>query len=87
MIHRLVKVFSEQNYVDKFLRGELYARRLSWFKNLEDDNGRGDEFEAAIIPQLDNLTLTLQSKDAAAGVIEESIISKEEFASPPNYST
>ena len=35
MIHFLAKVFSEQDHADKFLRGELYTRRLSWFKKLE----------------------------------------------------
>ncbi len=83
MIHFLVKVFSEQVYAEKFLRGELYARRLSWFKKLEDDYGRGDEFEAAVIPQLDNLIVTLRSKDTTTGVEEKFTISKEDFASPP----
>ena len=34
MIHFLVEVLSEQDHADKFMRGELYARRLSWFKRL-----------------------------------------------------
>ena len=50
MIHFLVKVFSEAEHADRFLLGEMYARRLSWFKKLESDQGRGDEYEAAIMP-------------------------------------
>ena len=83
MIHFLVKVFSKKSHAEKFLSGELHAKRLSWFKKLEGDSVRGDEFEAAIVPQLDNLIFTMRSENEETGVIEESTIQKEEFASPP----
>ena len=46
----LVKVFSNKEYACKFLQGELHAKQLSWFKHLEGDGARGDEFEGADIP-------------------------------------
>ena len=83
MIHFLVKVFSEQDHANKFLRGELSVRRLSWFKKLEGDDGRGDEYEAAIMPRRDNLIITLESKDVVSGEVEEFTIPMEDLAAPP----
>ena len=83
MIHFLVKVFSEQDHADKFLRGELYARRLSWFKKLEGDDGRRDEYEAAIMPRRDNLIITLEAKNVVTGEVEEFTIPMEDLAAPP----
>ena len=83
MIHFLVKMFSEPEHADKFLRGELYARRLSWFKKLESDEGRGDEYEAAIMPRRDNLIITLEAKTMETGEVEEFTIPMEDLAAPP----
>ena len=83
MIHFLVKVFSEQDHANKFLRGELSVRRLSWFKKLDGDDGRGDEYEAAIMPRRDNLIITLESKDVVSGEVEEFTIPMEDLAAPP----
>ena len=83
MIHFLVKVFSEQDHADKFLRGELYARRLSWFKKSECDDGRGDEYEATIIARRHNLIITLKAKNVVTGEVEEFTIPMEDLAAPP----
>ena len=83
MIHFLVKVFSEPEHADRFLRGELYARRLSWFKKLESAEGRGDEYEAAIMPQRENLIINLTAHNMATGEVEEFTIPSEDLAAPP----
>ena len=83
MIHFLVKVFSEQDHADKFLRGEVYARRLSWFKKLEGDDERADEYEAAIMLRRENLTFTLGAKNVVSGEVEEFTIPMEDLAAPP----
>ena len=83
MVQFLVKIFSEQDYADRFLRGELHARRLSWFKKLEGDDGRGDEYEAAIMPRRDNLIIKLEAKNVVTGEVEEITIPTEDLAAPP----
>ena len=82
MIFFLVKVFSKQDHADKLLKGELYSRRLSWFKNLEIDKERGDEYEAASVLRPEGLTLPLASTDVATGKTEEVTVTEWEFASP-----
>ena len=78
-----LKVLSEQDHADKFMRGELYARRLSWFKRLEGDDGRGDEYEAAIMLRRDNLIITLEAKNEVTGEVEELTIPMDDLAAPP----
>ena len=45
-----VKFFSEKKYAHDFIRGNVYASRLSYFKDIEgtDDSGRADRHEGAI---------------------------------------
>jgi hypothetical protein len=46
MGHRILyKYFSNNKYADDFLDGQLLFRSLSYFRNLEDGNVRGDEGE------------------------------------------
>ena len=45
----LIKVTSRQDYSDQFLNGDLYCNRLSCFRMLEDDDQRGDSFEATMV--------------------------------------
>ena len=80
VIWLLVKVFSEQDHADRFLRGELYARRLSWFKNLEGDDERGDEHEAAAVLPRDGTTLTIET--VVDGKLQEVKIGEDDLASP-----
>ncbi len=83
MIHFLVKVFSEPEHADRFLWGELYARRLAWFKKLESDEGRGDEYEAAIMARRENLIINMAAHNLVAGEVEEFTILSEDLAAPP----
>ena len=80
VIYMLVKVFSEQDHADRFLRGELYARRLSWFKNLEGDDERRDEHEAAAVLPRDGTTITMET--VVDGKLQEVRIAKDGLASP-----
>ena len=53
----LVKVFSESRYAENFIRGNLYARRLTHFKRIEDTDGRGDEYEGAVLRDINHMIL------------------------------
>ena len=79
-IYLLVKLFSDQDHANRFLRGELYARRLSWFKNLAGDYERGDEHEAAAVLPRDGTTLTMET--VADGEIQEVKVGKDDLAGP-----
>ena len=84
MIHFLMKVFEEKQHADSFIRGELYSNRLSWFKKVEDSDGRGDEYEGAAMLQPDNLVIKLTARDQETGeVLEEFTITPDEHAAPP----
>ena len=48
----LAKVCETKEHAEAFLKGSMYANRLSYFKNLEGAYGRGDEYEGAIMPLL-----------------------------------
>ena len=85
MIVFLVKVFSDQVHAGKFLQGEMYARRLSWFKELENDTDRGDDHEAAVVSHLDGFTITLNPTDLATGETEEVTITGSDLARPPVF--
>lgn len=45
-----VKVFDSQKYVEDFIKGNLFANRLSYFKKFEEDEGanRGDKHEGVV---------------------------------------
>ena len=61
MIAFLAKVFNKREHAEAFLKGSMYANRLSYFKDIEGaDNARGDEFEGAIMPPLDGSILNLE---------------------------
>ena len=86
MIFFLVKVFTKEDHANKFLRGELYARRLSWFKGIECDevdDERRDEYEAAVMLRRDNLIITLEAKGMVTGEVEKFTIPMEDLAAPP----
>ena len=83
MIFFLVKVFQEREHADAFLRGEMYANTLSYFKKIEGDDGRGDEDEGAIMPPIDGLTITLQGTDLDTGEVNTVAITAADLAAPP----
>lgn len=42
-----LKIFSEENHLNDFLAGNLFMKPVTYFKKLEDNQIRGDEFEGA----------------------------------------
>ena len=81
MIFYLAKVFEHREHADKFIRGEVYCRTLAYFKELEDQHGRGDSDEGAIVLPLEGLVMTLESTDPGTGEVTKHIL--EGFAAPP----
>ena len=59
LIYGLAKFFQEEKYANDFVEGKLFANRLSYFKELEGDQERGDEDEGAIVFPLGSFTLDL----------------------------
>ena len=84
MIHFLVKVFAEEEHAVSFLRGDMFANRLSWFKKIEATDGRGDQYEGAVVLQPDNLVIQLNATDKETGeVLQEFTFTKDDLAAPP----
>ena len=84
MIHFLLKIFAEKQHAGSFLRGEMHANRLSWFKKIESSDGRGDEYEGAVMLQRDNLVIHMTASDGETGeVLSESTITQGEHVAPP----
>ena len=83
MIFFLAKIFAKKVHADAFVSGSMFANRLSYFKRIENRDGRGDEYEGAIIPELDGLTFSLTSTDLQTGEVDEFTFPEEDFAAPP----
>ena len=84
MIFFLAKVFDQEEYARAFMRGDIFANRLSHFKMIEDGERRGDEYEGAIMPQLEGLIITLQPTDSDTGeMLGEITIPGHDLAAPP----
>lgn len=49
-----VKILERESYVDDLLDGKLYAKRISWFRNVEneDGSGRNDPHEGTLLLDL-----------------------------------
>ena len=62
----LIKVTSKLDHADQFLRGDLYCNRLEYFRHRENDNQRGDRFEASMVYPPDSL-LTLRNTNLKTG--------------------
>ena len=83
MIVFLAKVFEKKEHAEAFLKGSMYANRLSYFKNLGGAYGRGDEYEGAIMPPLDDFASTLKATDPTTGEVVSSItMTGEDLAAP-----
>ena len=67
MIIYLAKAFKEREHAEKFIRGEMYCNQLSYFKKLEDREGRGDTDEGAIVFPLEGLVMTVGTKAPGTG--------------------
>ena len=83
MIFFFAKIFEKKEHADDFVRGSLFANRLSYFKRIENREGRGDKYEGAIMPRLDGLSITLTCTDIETGEVSEITIPEEDFAAPP----
>ena len=79
----LIKVTSSQEYADKLLQGDLFARRLSGFRKLEGDSQRGDSFEASIVYPHDQSKFVFETKDPVTGKKEVLVIPPEDLAANP----
>ena len=88
VIQGLVKIYSEKEHADKFLRGEMFARRLSWFRKLKgederSEDGRSDEYEGAAVLPKDESILNLEAHDLLSGEVRRiPTISGDDLANP-----
>lgn len=56
----LIKVSPKQEYVNQFLAGKLFSQRLEKFRQMENDQQRGDSYEGTMVYPPGSI-LTLQS--------------------------
>ena len=77
MILFLVKVFEREEYANDFLMGKMFINPLSYFKKIEGDDGRGDEYEGAIIFPLESAIITLKPNDPETGESWEHTLTRE----------
>ena len=83
MIFFLAKFFREKEHANDFIRGQLFANRISYFKRIEGHDGRGDEDEGAIMSKNDGLTLELTATDVETGeVVSKHTLYGTELAAP-----
>ena len=54
-----VKVFKQEVHARDFMRGDVFARPLPWFRELEDDQERGDEHEGAALMDSPDMRMTV----------------------------
>ena len=80
MVPLLVKFFDEENYANDFLNGILYSNRLSYFKRLEDHEGRGDKYEGGIFLPSDETTIRLTATANGDHNFESITIPPEDLA-------
>lgn len=79
----LVKVFGDEVHARAFMDGELFARRLSYFKGLDGSDIRRDEDEGAVMLQREGGVLELTAKNPETGEILSSIrIPGSQLAAP-----
>lgn len=65
-IYLLIKIFDKEKYADAFIqKGELFCRTLGDFKKADEEDGRGDRFEAVTDwYQPDQIKLAITYKDS-----------------------
>jgi hypothetical protein len=70
----LIKFFEEEVHADAFLqRGEMLCRNLGYFKQCEEDDGRGDPYEGVsdwFQPDQIELKITLKGPDGTENDVE-----------------
>jgi hypothetical protein len=79
----LYKYFSERKWAEEFLKGELLFHSLSYFRDYEDNNVRGDQNEGTVIFRPDNglvvNNLTQGTTFLLPGYAIESAVKQEEI--------
>ena len=84
MIVFLAKVFDKKEHAEAFLKGAMYANRLSYFKEMEGrDNARGDDYEGAILPPLGGLVVELDAKNPSTEQVESITFTGTDLDAPP----
>ena len=79
----LAKFIEKKEYADDFLQGKLFLNSLRYFKEIEGEDGRGDENEGAIVMPLDDdFIFTLTATNAETGEGSEVRITKDDLAAP-----
>ncbi len=75
------RVFAQNAHAEAFMKGRLYANRVSYFRKIEDDTERGDEYEATKLLTPSEMSLT--PTDASTGeAFPTHYISPSELAGP-----
>ena len=83
MIFFLAKFFQEKEHANDFVNGRLFANRISYFKKIEGQDGRGDEDEGAIMSKDDDITIELTATNVETGeVVGKHTIYGTELAAP-----
>ena len=78
MIFFLAKFFSDEQYAEQFLRGNLYANRLAYFRSLEGDGNRADAYEGVGLLRGDiELSVSINGSQT-----ERIVIPERELAEP-----
>lgn len=80
MVPLLVKIFDKEQYANEFLSGVLYSNRLSYFKKLEDEEGRGDRHEGGIFIPTDDAMIKLTATGYGNRNFERITIPPEDLA-------
>ena len=73
-----LKIFDRPGFADEFVKGTLYCKKLSYFKNYKDEDGRGDEYEGKIVLKKDNLEFNLDSRNEKNEIVSTFKFSAEE---------
>ena len=83
IVQGLIKIYPNRKYAEKFLQGEMLARRLSWFRNYKDEDGRADEYEGAAVLPRDGLIFYYEAHDPLSGeVTRRRRITGDDLAGP-----
>ncbi len=83
MIPLLVKIVRKEEWARDLIAGKLYANTVAFFKCIEDQDGRRDELEGAMMLELDGLQFHISATNPVTGETTTWNVPEEDFASPP----
>ena len=82
-VQGLLKIYSKQEHAEKFLQGEMFAQRLSWFRDYKDEHGRSDEYEGAAVMRKDVFTFQFEPQGSLSGEdTSRQVITGDDLAGP-----